>query len=186
MKEKNVDIDLIFKLARHPITRHIRLRSRWSLRHICQRSPFGHIIPLANIVYAETLADIFLITTIHMKKILIPLSIALALILLFLTFSFYNFHNYPNAIIATSDNPSEKNQFYLNNKLVGDNRGFCVVIRDEEYTEIKLTNDTKKEVAILSNKFRFSIAEPTGDKLGLKIIRANANQDLRKEFGCEI
>jgi len=37
-----------------------------------------------------------------------------------------------------------------------------------------------------SNKFRFNISEPSGDKLGLEIIKANADQELQKKFGCEI
>ena len=41
------------------ITQNMRFRSvapRYT--HICQRSPFGHIVPLANIAYSGTLSEI--------------------------------------------------------------------------------------------------------------------------------
>jgi len=119
-----------------------------------------------------------------MKKTAIILSIALALILLFIGFSFFAFHDYPQAIVATSSNADSNNQYFLNGTLVGDSNGFCVTLRDEKQTEIKLVNSSREQSALLTNKFRFSISEPSGDNLGLEIIRANANQELRTKFGC--
>ncbi len=110
----------------------------------------------------------------------------LAFIALFTGFSLYVFHDYPNAIVATSKKADDNNQFFLNGTLIGDSNGFCVVLRDEKQTEIKLVNSSKGEFVMLTNKFRFNISEPSGDNLGLEIIQANADQELRKKFGCEI
>jgi len=41
------------------LTQNMRFRSvAPCYTHICQRSPFGHIIPLANIAYSGTLDEI--------------------------------------------------------------------------------------------------------------------------------
>ena len=121
-----------------------------------------------------------------MKKVIIISTVALAFIALFVAFSLYAFHDYPNAIVATSSNIDDNNQFFLNGTLIGNSNGFCVVLRDEKQTEIKLVNSLKEESVMLTNKFRFNISEPSGDNLGLEIIQANADQELRKKFGCEI
>ena len=48
--------------------------------HICQRSPFGHIIPLSNIAYSGTLSDIFGLSL--MKKKLLAFVVTIAYFLL--------------------------------------------------------------------------------------------------------
>ena len=119
-----------------------------------------------------------------MKKIVYTSIFLLVLAGLFYGFSFYVFHNYPNTFVVTSKNVDEDNQYFLNGVLVGNSKGFCVTVRDEERTEIMLVNNTKKQSVLLTNIWRFNISEPVGDNLGLKVIRANANQELRSEFGC--
>lgn len=121
-----------------------------------------------------------------MKKPIILLSITVAIVLLFIGFSFYAFNDYPIPIIATSSKPNTNNQFYLNNKLIGDSNGFCIVLRDEKQTEIKLVNNSQEQSVVLKNKLRFNISKPAGNDLGLEIIQANANQELRTKFNCGI
>jgi hypothetical protein len=120
-----------------------------------------------------------------MKKIIPALIIIGVLIGSFFIFSYYNFKNYPNSIIATSKTIDGENKFYLNGTLTGDGHGFCTVIRDEKNTVIKLVNKNKEETIVISNNLRFNIAESSGDNLGLQVIKANADPDLRKEFGCK-
>ena len=71
----------------HPITAHIWFGC--GLTHICQRSPYGHIIPLSNIRYARTLAEICLTFTYPIifnmiRKIVSPIIYIAFLVPLFL------------------------------------------------------------------------------------------------------
>ena len=125
-----------------------------------------------------------------MKKIVYTSIVLLVSAGLFYGFCFYVFHDYPNTFVVTSKNMDEDNQYFLNGVLVGNSKGFCITVRDEERTEIMLVNNTKKQSVLLTkvpkslNIWRFIISEPVGDNLGLEIIRANANQELRMEVGC--
>ena len=120
-----------------------------------------------------------------MKKIFISILILIALIASFLLLSHYAFHDYPMTTIVTSENVSEDNKFYLNNKVAGDNNGFCVIIRDEKHTEVKLVNNSKQEIIVIENKFRFNILESSGANLGLIAKNANQDENLRKLFNCK-
>lgn len=121
-----------------------------------------------------------------MKKLFISIIILFAILIAFGAWSVYAFRQYPNAIVVTTNKIDEQNQFYVNDELTGDHHGLCIVLKDEAQTKIKLVQREKEQRVILQSSPRFRIGKIEGDDLGLQIIRANADENLRKSFDCDL
>ena len=129
-----------------------------------------------------------------LKKSLIILGIILFCTIGFIVFAMWALKDYPMVIIGMSSEANPANKFYINGEKIGNEKGFCKVNRRNNWT-VELRRDGKIQQIVVWNDFnpnnrfpfsRFSIGKPEGDDLGLSVIQANAQQELRKQFGCDI
>lgn len=121
-----------------------------------------------------------------MSKTKFKISFILAILLIICSIFLFNFgKGLSSNMVITSVTEDPENKFYFNNQLAGDKNGFCFIWRNQEKLEVKLTNKGQiQNITFTRGIIGSKISNPDGDNLGLKVINANSNPELRDKFGC--
>lgn len=120
-----------------------------------------------------------------MKKLI---GVAIGLVIFggaFFYLALQNFSNYPSTFIITSARLDLLNNYYLDKKKIGDEKGACITIGHQKEAEVMLVRGSKQEKVFIYNESKLELSESFGHDLGLKLIRANDRPELRKKFKCE-